>query len=203
MSRFIRLGAATGVLISVFCPPIQAAPLVNRGSLMGVPPYSQGMEVEFGLADTVQLGGQFLYLWGGRSTIPWTPFTPHAGGRQQWSAWLHYGHRLAEDASVGLIGGMHQSWEEGESLPASVIRHESAGLVGVTYERSWEALRLRLRPTLLVIPQDWMGIPWYGVLAKSAVLSGIPWVEVGFRVAPHAELSVRASSTPLALTLTF
>lgn len=88
-------------------------------------------------------------------------------------------------------------------MPVSVIRPESVGIVGLNYEQAWSSVRLRLRPTLLVNPQDWHYIPWFGVLAKSAVLSGIPWVEVGYRITPDLELGLRASLTPLAISLSF
>lgn len=190
--------------MAVISPPVQATPLPHRLTLMGIPPYSQGLEVELGLPNTpLHLGGQFIYLRGLQSTAPWAPFTPHSGARHQVDVWLHAGHRLGDDVAIGLLAGLQQSWEPGITTGDYVTRHQSAGLLGVTYERTWEAWRLRLRPTFLVIPEDWRWLPWYGVMAKSAVLGGIPWVEVGYRVAPWAEISVRASTTPLALTLTF
>jgi|GEM_PF-4612678 hypothetical protein len=194
----------TSVLVAGMQGGAIAAPLLGQTTIMGVPPYTQGVEVELGLGETpIRLGGQFVYLRGGSWTTPWTPFTPHSGSRHHVNAWLHYGHRLTEEASIGLIGGMQQAWEPVKTVWAPASRQVSSGLLGVTYERSWEAWHLRLRPTLLVNPQDWTGIPWYGVLAKSAVLSGIPWVELGYRLAPWSELSVRTSITPLAFTLTF
>lgn len=192
-----------GLLMATCAPPASAASGSERITVMGGPPYTQGLEAERGLGDSpFRLGGQVLYLWNGRPIAPWNPLNP-VGGRQQGSAWIGYQRDLAPGVGLGGMVGMHHARYERVSMPASVIEQETGGIVGLVYERRWESVTLRLRPTLLVIPQDWVYLPWYGVLAKSAVLSGIPWVEVGYRVLPHAELSVRASLTPLALTLVF
>lgn len=204
MRLFLPLGMAAGMLTFASMPPVQADPFASKVSLMGVAPYTQGVEAEIGLGDSpFILGGQCIYLWSGRETTPWAPLTPQAGGRQQWSAWVGYRKPLTQDSTVGVLAGAHQSWEAGVLMPSSVIQHESRGLVGMAYERTWSSLRLRVQPTFLVNPQDWVYLPWFGVLAKSAVFTGIPWVEVGYRVLPNTELSLRASLTPVALSLIF
>ncbi len=180
-----------------------ASPTQNRATVMGVPPFSQGLEVELGLGDSpFRLGGQFSYFWNGGPIAPWNPLDP-VGGRQQGDAWIGYQRDLAPDAAMGVIVGMYHARDEGVSMPVSVIAQETGGMVGVVYERTWGSVHLRLRPTLLVIPRDWVYLPWYATLAKSAVLSGIPWVEVGYRITPGLELGLRASLTPLALAVSF
>ena len=194
---------AAGLLMATGPLPAAAAPDSGRLTVMGVPPYTQGVEAEFGLGDSpFRLGGQVLYIWNGRPVAPWNPLSP-VGGREQGNAWIAYQRDLSPGVGLGALVGMHHARYERVSMPASVIEQETGGIVGLRYERTWDSVTLRLRPTLLVIPRDWVSLPWYGVVAKSAVLSGIPWVEVGYRVLPHAELSVRASLTPLPLTLVF
>lgn len=200
MRRYVLLIAC---LLGAGAQDALASPTRDRMTLMGLPPFSQGFEVESGLGDSpFRLGGQFIYIWQGRPSAPWNPVDP-VGGRQQGNAWIGYQRDLAPDAALGVIVGMHHARYEGLTIPATVIEQETFGIAGFVYERTWKSLHFMFRPVFVLNPREWGLVPWYGTLARSAVLSGIPWIELGYRVTPHAELSVRASMTPLALSLTF
>lgn len=121
------------------------------------------------------------------------------------------------DSSFGLLLGLNQSWAYPTQTPSMVfqdIGHGALGSIlgaqplkmfgGVYYEHTWDRVRLRLSPVLSHYA-PFTGsyrTPFFNLV--EAGLVGTAWVEVGYKVSPNFELSLKSNvHTPLSMSMTF
>lgn len=182
------------LLLAGCARPAGASPEAGRVSLIAlpVPPLGAffGAELEARLGPTpLIVGGQGVYVSGGT----------HAQG----TVWLGYRQELPGGYNFGALAGVNQTWDRRATpgvvgaVPGPNLYPGPIGyVVGLSASKSWGSLWVRANPNYVLIP----GFMSYLTL-REAMISGIPWLEVGYRVAPWAEISLRASMPPLAVTL--
>lgn len=117
---------------------------------------------------------------------------------------MRYAQPLSEDFSLGGLAGLNLTWDQ-KRTPASDATSEgslSQGplgyMVGVSVRREWGAVWLQATPNYVFIP----GFMSYWTI-REAVISGIPWLEIGYRFTPSFDVSLRSSLTPLTASILF
>ncbi|MNX94534.1 hypothetical protein D3C86_1267690 [compost metagenome] len=116
----------------------------------------------------------------------------------QYSAWTQLNHSLSESTSIALILGLNHTWSvirtplsDGSTSPG-LAPGPLGYVVGLSLQHQWGPVRVQTTPNYTLIPG------WMNYLAlREAIISGLPWLEVGYQITPAFEVSISASALPL------
>ncbi|MNR86893.1 hypothetical protein D3C72_177500 [compost metagenome] len=122
-------------------------------------------------------------------------------GQGHWlSAWGEYRHLFSDSSSLGLHGGLNQSWiAVGSYAPFAPVTRRVGPLrflVGASYHHQWGNASLRLSPTLSLV--------YSGTINPlETLVIGPPLLEVAYRFTSGFEMGIRTSVTPLRASWVF
>ncbi|MBO9541089.1 hypothetical protein J7643_10915 [bacterium] len=180
-TSIITLSVLIGLLGS---QAASAAPHKGRLSITPFVPLYTGGEALLPIAESpLTIGVNGLYV-----------FQNHA----QYTAWAQLSQPLSESTSLGLILGLNHTWDM--TSTATVAGSTSPGLapgplgytVGLSLQHQWGSVRVQATPNYTLIPR------WMDYLSlREAIISGLPWLEIGYQITPAFEVSISASMLPL------
>lgn len=194
------VGLCTALMLTAACAPAQAAVDDSRVALTGAPPFSYGASLEvvggpLGLrADATNVGSSI----GGWAVSLQAQVAEHGGAR------------------MGVLAGIVQPYHAGAcpAMPGIPCNPGlSPGRIGflLGLHSRWEAgpWWIHLTPNLTLTPEMPIpAIPGSGLPPMErppridwhyALVIGPPWLEVGYRLTPTLDVSLRSSLAPLAL----
>jgi hypothetical protein len=110
------------------------------------------------------------------------------------SAWGTYNFIQGDPVSMGLVLGVSRNWFAANNVP---IRNALRITLGYSFQNRWDAVWFRLTPSVSFSESSAL-FDFF-----DASLLGPSLAEVGVRIAPRAEVSLRLSVTPLAISILF
>lgn len=122
-----------------------------------------------------------------------------------WSAWMRtMAVSPSEAGSFGAVVGLNQDqnrYSDGEvnitSLPMGLV-------LGLSYQRAWGDIWLRVAPHVSLGPEIAGGSSLQPLqVSMRGLVVGPSWLEVGYRVFPGVEVSLRTKVAPLRVSVTF
>jgi hypothetical protein len=119
------------------------------------------------------------------------------------SAWGSYNREIASNSSVGLVAGINQSWTEGRmNVPGQLLTYQGIRpVLGVSYRHQWNRLWIRTTPNLVANSStdgNYVQLNW-----MDTFFTGPAWLELGYRINPNWEISLRSSVMPVSVSLLF
>jgi hypothetical protein len=192
------LAAITQVVLPAAANPIGSTFPSNRIGI-SASPQTFGLEGDW----LVPQQPVILSVRGGWMGLPRFSNIPPYDNNGYWlSGWGTYQHALTPSSSVGAVVGISQSWFF-DMVPIPFRnaytggRQPTVGILGISYQHCWDKLWIRLTPSIAI------GDPTWPLDYFQAGMLGPGLVEIGYRVTPNSELSIRPSITPIAYSTYF
>lgn len=189
-----KLFIATVAISASICPISQASALSLKGNLgicgtyLASPNY--GIQAELGVKELpLKVGGIYFPL-------------QDPGFQQPFSFWGEYIHPITEHSSLGILAGaasynplIPKPMHTAQVGPTESTQPSLSPLVGLSYMLQGDVFWFRLTPNYVFYPND--------PAMFSFFQSGVPLMDVGAKLTPHLNLSLRLSYLPLMLNWEF
>jgi len=179
-------------LLGIPSPHAFALPIEGKIGIKTFPlPMAYGGEAEIGLKDSpLRFGIQSAYV------IPRYP-------TYYLSAWGSYTREITDYATIGLVAGFNQSWTEGRMYaPGQPLTYQGIRpVLGVSYQHQWDRVWIRTTPNVVAnssIDGRFLQLNW-----MDSFMTGPSWLEIGYRITPSWEVSLRSSVMPLSVSMLF
>ncbi|MNX94535.1 hypothetical protein D3C86_1267700 [compost metagenome] len=180
-----QIAIATIVLLSG--KAADAKPLSGKIGVTSLAPFNIGLEGELSLPET-----PFSFAVTG-SVFPGAFMNP---GQIYYSAYGRYALKASENVSWGPLLGARQDWGR-RDFRDSFSANPVGWIAGLSLQAESGPFWARFNPnTTLLIAED-------GRFSTSWDLLGLPWLELGAKVMPNLEVSLRAGALPLKVSTLF